>query len=97
MSILAIDSVRRREAVPPVEMISTPISRSRRANGTMPFLSETEIRARVIFIEAEGKQVLEDRLLFPVDAHFSRGCGRCLSAGGGRSRHNRPSLEFRHL
>ena len=45
----------RRAAVPPVEMISTPIAASSRANSTRPVLSETEIRARLIFMkDGEG-------------------------------------------
>src|SRR6185437_10100076 len=38
-----------KSAVPPVEIMSTPCPSSSRANAAIPVLSETEMRARVIF------------------------------------------------
>ena len=46
----AIFSFFSRAAVPPVEMISTPAAASSRAKSTRPVLSETESRARLIFM-----------------------------------------------
>src|SRR5205807_8549294 len=45
-------SLRNSSAVPPVEIISTPCFSSARAKEAIPFLFETEMRARVIFKEA---------------------------------------------
>lgn len=40
--------------VPPVERISTPYFESAVANSTRPVLSDTDIRARLIFTGAEA-------------------------------------------
>src|SRR5690348_3405202 len=50
MSRTGIFSFRNSSAVPPVEIMSTPCASSARANAAMPVLSETEMRAREIFI-----------------------------------------------
>src|SRR5438067_11575489 len=50
MSRPGIFSFRNRSAVPPVEIMSTPCRSSVRANLAIPLLSETEMRAREIFI-----------------------------------------------
>jgi hypothetical protein len=45
---------RSNDAVPPVEMSSTPNSDKARENSTTPFLSETLIRALVILATGQG-------------------------------------------
>src|SRR4051794_38410380 len=51
MSRTGTPSLRSSSEVPPVEMISTPCFSRARANSATPVLSETEMSARLIFME----------------------------------------------
>src|SRR5512135_2618794 len=81
-SITARPASRSALAVPPVDSSSTPASASARAKSTRPVLSDTESRARWIFIGSVRKAVVAHFLAqgIAVDAEHV-GCARLVAFG----------------